>query len=171
VFSALCARKSHDQYASPFLQFGLVYLTPAGALRRCVASKSQTGVDVAAALAGGGVVSDELVADAISQTVSTFACRSRGWVLDGFPTTAAQAALLVRAGVVPHEVISLDGDAAAAAAAVAFDVVALRSRDVNSDAYLAAKNPFKVGSECSCDFILCFAVCCSLGSECSCDLL
>ncbi len=59
-------------------------------LRAHVAAESDLGVEVAACLARGDLVPDDVVLAVVCEAV-TAACESGGYILDGFPRTRAQA--------------------------------------------------------------------------------
>mmetsp|Transcript_1479 Transcript_1479/g.4180 ORF Transcript_1479/g.4180 Transcript_1479/m.4180 type:complete len:167 (-) Transcript_1479:365-865(-) len=60
-------------------------------------------------MARGALVPDEIVMKLVLKAIrTTRACRRRGWLLDGFPRTAAQVHALLDAGLVPHHVIVLN---------------------------------------------------------------
>jgi adenylate kinase len=59
-------------------------------LRAHVDAESDLGVEVAACLARGDLVPDDVVLAVVCQAV-TAACESGGYILDGFPRTRAQA--------------------------------------------------------------------------------
>jgi UMP-CMP kinase len=57
---------------------------------------------------GGGQVPDDLLVMIVERRIAQADCQQRGWLLDGFPRTLAQAERLRQAGVVPSAVILLD---------------------------------------------------------------
>ena len=59
-------------------------------LRAHVDAESDLGVEVAACLARGDLVPDDVVLAVVCEAVTT-ACESGGYILDGFPRTRAQA--------------------------------------------------------------------------------
>ena len=62
-------------------------------LRAAVAAKSPLGLEAKKAMDAGALVSDDLVVGLIGEAISKPECRV-GFVLDGFPRTAAQAVKL-----------------------------------------------------------------------------
>lgn len=62
-------------------------------LRAAVASESAVGLKAASVMAAGELVSDELVVSIIRERIAQPDCK-KGYILDGFPRTLAQAAAL-----------------------------------------------------------------------------
>jgi adenylate kinase family enzyme len=56
----------------------------------------------------GKAVGDDLVNEAVSLITSRAVCQSRGWILDGYPQTFAQAESMERAGLIPHLIVQLN---------------------------------------------------------------
>ncbi len=73
---------------------------------------TELGLQVAATLRRGDLVSDELIAAALAPVLSSAAKAGEGYILDGFPRTLEQFALLERLGeqedVAPQCVVFLD---------------------------------------------------------------
>ena len=59
-------------------------------LRQAVADKTEIGLQAAAVMKAGGLVSDEIVVGIISDRIQAGDCK-RGFILDGFPRTLPQA--------------------------------------------------------------------------------
>lgn len=79
-------------------------------LRAAVAAGSTLGVAAKTHMDAGALVPDELVIDLVIDRVTRDDCSERGWLLDGFPRTHAQALALDKAGVVADAVVCLDVD-------------------------------------------------------------
>ena len=62
-------------------------------LREAVESKSELGRKIQSVMESGGFVSDDIVINLIQDTMKKPACR-KGFILDGFPRTVAQAEAL-----------------------------------------------------------------------------
>jgi len=75
---------------------GLLHLSTGEILRRAVAAKSPLGQRVAAVIASGNLVSDELVGEVVDQALRQDGAASKGFVLDGFPRTLGQVGILDR---------------------------------------------------------------------------
>jgi adenylate kinase len=73
--------------------FGIVQLSTGDMLRAAVASGSDLGVKAKSIMESGGLVPDEIMISMIRERISKDDCKS-GFILDGFPRTAAQAAAL-----------------------------------------------------------------------------
>ena len=71
----------------------LCHLATGDMLRAAVAAKTPLGLEAKKAMDAGALVSDDLVVGLIGEAISKPECRV-GFVLDGFPRTAAQAVKL-----------------------------------------------------------------------------
>ncbi len=69
---------------------GIVQLSTGDMLRAAVASETEVGLRVKDVLAHGELVSDELICSIISDRIDQADC-AKGFILDGFPRTIAQA--------------------------------------------------------------------------------
>jgi len=88
---------------------GVCHISTGDLLRSEVEEGSRIGWRVKNLMTRGVLVSDALVIQLVLKTIKrTKACRRRGWLLDGFPRTAAQAHALLDAGLVPHDIIVLN---------------------------------------------------------------
>ena len=70
--------------------YGIPTLSTGDMLRDAVAAGTDVGKQVTEVMESGGLVTDELVATIISQRIQSDDC-SKGFILDGFPRTVAQA--------------------------------------------------------------------------------
>ncbi len=100
---------------------GIVQLSTGDMLRAAVKAGTPVGLRVKAAMEDGGLVSDEIVIDIISDRIDEPDC-ANGYILDGFPRTVAQAQaldrILAEKGIKLDAIIELVVDAAAMLARV-----------------------------------------------------
>ena len=71
-------------------RLGVRHVASGELLRAHVAAESELGVEITARLARGDFVPDEVVLAVVCEAVKV-ACRSGGYILDGFPRTRGQA--------------------------------------------------------------------------------
>lgn len=92
---------------------GIVQLSTGDMLRAAVAAQTPVGRKAKAVMESGGLVSDEIVIGIIRDRIQE-ADAKRGFILDGFPRTVAQAealeALLAKEGLKLNAVIELKVD-------------------------------------------------------------
>ena len=74
-------------------KYQIVQLSTGDMLRAAVASGSPLGLQVKEILSTGGLVSDEIVNDIVSQSLESPLCEN-GFILDGYPRTVGQAEVL-----------------------------------------------------------------------------
>ena len=84
---------------------GMVQLSTGDMLRAAVAARSPVGLEAKAVMDSGGLVSDEIVTGILSERLDQDDVR-RGFILDGYPRTAAQAEALDR--LLAEKGLSLD---------------------------------------------------------------
>lgn len=94
-------------------KFGLVQLSTGDLLRGAVAGGTKAGNEAKAVMEAGGLVSDEIVLEVLSDRLAEPDCGA-GVVLDGFPRTTGQAQalddMLGQSGQKINAAISLDVD-------------------------------------------------------------
>lgn len=71
-------------------KYGIVQLSTGDMLRAAVAAGTETGLKAKAVMEAGDLVSDEIVNQIVSDRISEPDC-ARGFILDGYPRTLAQA--------------------------------------------------------------------------------
>src|SRR6478672_1152337 len=96
-------------------RFGIPQLSTGEMLREAVAAKTPIGSRAEAVMVGGGLVSDDIVVDLVADRIN-YKDVARGFILDGFPRTVAQAeafgALMSKKGLGLDAVIELQVDEA-----------------------------------------------------------
>jgi len=88
--------------------FGVVHLSTGDILREAVKQGTDLGLKAKAYMDGGQLVPDDLMINVISERLKQKDCIERGWLLDGFPRTGAQAEALTAAGQIPDCFVLLD---------------------------------------------------------------
>jgi len=79
-------------------KFNVVHISTGDLLRAEVARGSELGAKARKFMDSGRLIPDELITDVVKSTLRSDECKARGWMLDGFPRTAAQAEALAAAG-------------------------------------------------------------------------
>lgn len=96
-------------------RYGIVQLSTGDMLRAAVAAETPVGVKAKAVMEAGGLVSDDIVIGIIAERLEHADAR-KGFILDGFPRTVAQAealdGLLAECGLKLDAVIELKVDQA-----------------------------------------------------------
>ena len=88
--------------------FGVVHLSTGDILRAAVKDGTPLGVKAKEYMDTGQLVPDDLIIDVVCDRLGQEDCKTKGWLLDGFPRTAAQAEALSEAGMVPDCFVLLD---------------------------------------------------------------
>ncbi|KAK1288672.1 hypothetical protein QJS10_CPB19g00648 [Acorus calamus] len=89
-------------------KYGLVHISTGDLLRAEVSSGTKIGIKVKEFMENGSLVPDEIVTDIVKSRISKPDVKERGWLLDGYPRTAAQAQSLERLGIRPDICVVLD---------------------------------------------------------------
>jgi len=79
--------------------FGVVHLSTGDMLRAAVAAKTAVGTSAKEYMDAGKLVPDEVIIGVVKDRLNESDCAEKGWLLDGFPRTRAQADALSEAGV------------------------------------------------------------------------
>eukprot|EP00531_Pseudo-nitzschia_arenysensis_P002634 CAMPEP_0116137440 /NCGR_PEP_ID=MMETSP0329-20121206/12249_1 /TAXON_ID=697910 /ORGANISM="Pseudo-nitzschia arenysensis, Strain B593" /LENGTH=294 /DNA_ID=CAMNT_0003632355 /DNA_START=118 /DNA_END=1002 /DNA_ORIENTATION=+ len=89
-------------------EFGIVHLSTGDMLRAAVAAGTEVGVQAKEFMDSGKLVPDEVIIGIIRDRLEESDCKEQGWLLDGFPRTAAQAEALADAGCTADCFLFLD---------------------------------------------------------------
>ncbi|VEU43751.1 unnamed protein product [Pseudo-nitzschia multistriata] len=89
-------------------EFSVVHLSTGDMLRAAVAAGTDVGVKAKEYMDGGKLVPDEVIIGIIRDRLEEDDCKTQGWLLDGFPRTAAQAEALAEAGCTADCFLFLD---------------------------------------------------------------
>lgn len=87
--------------------YGLVHLSTGDLLRAAVKEGSPLGIEAKGYMDSGKLVPDELVINLVAEKLRSPECIEKGWLLDGFPRTAAQAEALANCGAEVDSFLSL----------------------------------------------------------------
>ena len=87
--------------------YGVVHLSTGDILRAAVRADSALGRQAHTYMVAGDLVPDSLMISLILDRLQGADCTSRGWLLDGFPRTEAQATALLAAGISPDLIVQL----------------------------------------------------------------
>ncbi|XP_073043241.1 adenylate kinase 5, chloroplastic isoform X2 [Primulina eburnea] len=89
-------------------EFGLVYISTGDILRAEVAAGTEIGNQAKEYMNSGRLVPDEIVTAMVTARLSLEDAKEKGWLLDGYPRTFAQAESLEKLNVRPDICIILD---------------------------------------------------------------
>ncbi|KAJ0984309.1 hypothetical protein J5N97_002665 [Dioscorea zingiberensis] len=89
-------------------KYGLVHISTGDLLRAEVSSGSEIGTKAKEYMDSGRLVPDEIVTEMVIARLSRQDAKEKGWLLDGFPRSAAQAQSLERLKIRPDTFIILD---------------------------------------------------------------
>ncbi len=89
-------------------QLGVIHLSTGDILRAAVKEGSDLGKKAQEYMDSGQLVPDELITGVVVDRLSQPDCLEKGWLLDGFPRTRAQADALSKEGILPDCFILLD---------------------------------------------------------------
>lgn len=80
-------------------KFGVVHLSTGDMLRAAVSAGTEIGKMAKDFMDSGKLVPDDVIIGVVKDRLDASDCRDKGWLLDGFPRTQAQATALAEAGV------------------------------------------------------------------------
>jgi adenylate kinase len=79
--------------------YGVVHLSTGDMLRAAVAAGTDVGKAAKEYMDAGKLVPDEVIIGVVKDRLEQQDCKTKGWLLDGFPRTPAQAEALAAAGI------------------------------------------------------------------------
>ena len=110
------------QAAMLALKHGLLHISPCALLRAELKRSPELSPQLSPYLTGGGgagmMVPDDILVPLVVARILSKDAKARGWVLEGFPRTPAQAEALDRAHITPNRVVVLNVSDAEAKARV-----------------------------------------------------
>ncbi|CAO2817555.1 unnamed protein product [Amaranthus hypochondriacus] len=89
-------------------KFGVVHISTGDLLRAEVAAETEIGVKAKEYMNTGRLVPDEIVTAMVRARLSLQDVKEKGWLLDGYPRTAAQAQSLEEVGIRPDVFVVLE---------------------------------------------------------------
>ena len=107
IFGAPASGKG-TQCAMIVARYGCVHISTGDALRAAVAAGTSVGQRAKSFMDAGQLVPDEVIIGIVKERLAQKDCRQRGWLLDGFPRTGAQARALAESGLEVERVLELD---------------------------------------------------------------
>ncbi|MCK4493581.1 MAG: adenylate kinase [Methylococcales bacterium] len=87
-------------------KYGIPQISTGDMLRAAVRAGTSLGLEAKKVMDAGGLVSDDIILGLIKERITENDCK-KGFLLDGFPRTIAQAEGLIKLGVVIDEVIEI----------------------------------------------------------------
>jgi len=78
-------------------KYGVVHLSTGDMLRAAVAAETEVGLQAKACMEAGELVGDDIITNIVIERLKEDDCKEKGWLLDGFPRTEAQAESLMAA--------------------------------------------------------------------------
>eukprot|EP00755_Sulcionema_specki_P008561 Sspe_Gene.41277::Locus_19962_Transcript_1_1_Confidence_1.000_Length_913::g.41277::m.41277/K00939/adk, AK; adenylate kinase len=88
--------------------FGMVHISTGDILREQINKGTTLGKEAAAFMKAGRLVPDHLVISLVKNRLAQPDVSAKGWLLDGFPRTPAQARMLREEAIIPDCVVMLD---------------------------------------------------------------
>ncbi|XP_057515994.1 adenylate kinase 5, chloroplastic isoform X2 [Amaranthus tricolor] len=89
-------------------KFGVVHISTGDLLRAEVAAETEIGIKAKEYMNTGRLVPDEIVTAMVRARLSLQDVKEKGWLLDGYPRTAAQAQSLEEVGIRPDVYVVLE---------------------------------------------------------------
>jgi len=82
-------------------KYGVVHLSTGDILRAAVAADSEIGKVAKEYMDSGRLIPDHIMIDLVKNRLAEDDCKTKGWLLDGFPRTLEQASALLEFGIIP----------------------------------------------------------------------
>lgn len=89
-------------------KYGLIHISTGELLRAEMAKSAERETQLKPFVDAGMLAPDDVVSEIVIRRLLQTDCRSRGWMLDGFPRTTAQAESLRKVNLSPNRVIFLE---------------------------------------------------------------
>jgi adenylate kinase len=89
-------------------KYNVIHLSTGDILRAAVKQGTELGLKAKQFMDAGQLVPDELIIGVVVERLNQHDCKTKGWLLDGFPRTESQAEALIAAGMNPDCFILLD---------------------------------------------------------------
>jgi adenylate kinase len=89
-------------------KFGVVHISTGDLLRAEVKAATDEGKQADEFMKAGALVPDSLIIQMVRNRLQQEDVKEKGWLLDGFPRTKAQAQALQDAGVIPQTMVQLE---------------------------------------------------------------
>jgi adenylate/nucleoside-diphosphate kinase len=93
-------------------EYGVMRLSIGEAMRTvlCTQPNTELALCIRAYLVEGQTVPDELAVQALEVVLMDVKCRTRGYILDGYPVTKSQVVLMEQRNIIPVKIIELEID-------------------------------------------------------------
>jgi len=80
-------------------KYGVVHLSTGDMLRAAVAAETEVGKNAKGYMDSGKLVPDEVIIGVVKDRIQQDDCKTKGWLLDGFPRSKIQAEALEEIGI------------------------------------------------------------------------
>uniref|UniRef100_A0A7S1E190 Adenylate kinase active site lid domain-containing protein n=1 Tax=Hemiselmis andersenii TaxID=464988 RepID=A0A7S1E190_HEMAN len=89
-------------------KFGVVHISTGDALRAEVKAETELGAKAKECMDAGALVPDDLIINIVKSRLAQEDCQTKGWLLDGFPRTGAQADEMKQMGIEASHFVLLE---------------------------------------------------------------